>query len=95
MTFDEIERVLGLDVVNRVRSAVEGAYLTSRQVADPRAGEALEDLLIALLVATTISPSDVAAGQSRMSDCGRRMERLTEVTVDLFTSQACSSRATN
>jgi hypothetical protein len=63
MTFDQIERALGTDVVAGVQSAVVRAYIASRKTATRNGALALQELLIVLLSATIKPQKDLAAAQ--------------------------------
>ena len=56
MTMDEIERVLGADVVDRVQQALQQAYVVAHGKGTPDAVAALEDLVL-LLLAAVIEPA--------------------------------------
>jgi hypothetical protein len=80
VTFDEIISTLGAEVVQDVQEAVEAAYIASRASAEPYSGRALEDLLIALLVAVTVTPDTHAASGPRTANCVRRFQDLADET---------------
>lgn len=75
MNFEAIEAILGADAVRGVRKAVEAAFVSSRQVG-ANGPEALENLLLAMLVATVVTPSDYEFSESRIRDCCLRLEKL-------------------
>lgn len=79
MNFEAIEAILGVDAVRGVRRAVEVAFVSSRQVS-ANGPEALEDLLLAKLVATVVTPTDHEFSERRIRDCCLRLEKLAAET---------------
>ena len=64
MTLDEVERVLGEDVVQRVQNSVREAFVVARSGGSSSAQVALEELLIAMLAAV-IEPTKDADRATR------------------------------
>ena len=77
MEFAEIERRLGSNVVAGVQSAIERAYIASRQPNLAGGEEALEELLVAMLAAVLNPAKDVEVAKrcvGRLRDAVRQLK---------------------
>lgn len=83
MTFADIEQVLGAQNVKSVRDAVQAVYVAAQSSVDPMGARALEDLLIMMVVAVTVTPNQRVTSQARISDCTRRLQEVAAETLAL------------
>ena len=61
MTFEEIEQCLGLEIVADVQASIQRAFIASRQKAGENGEEAMEELLLAMLISVVQPQKDAAS----------------------------------
>jgi len=94
VTFDEIEQVLGGDVVGVVQAAIGAAYVTASSRMVHGDGQlALENLLIALLASVIAVSSRREQAVSRSLACARHLEDLVAATLAISTETATGTTA--
>lgn len=72
MTWDEIERTLGTEVIEVLRSSVRHAYVAAaRHPNTDTARTALDSLLMTLVAAVILKPEDADLRNARLEECCR------------------------
>lgn len=80
MTFEDIHRVLGRQIVERLCDEVRNAYVAAASGGSKEGPVALQDLLIAMLVSVTVTPTNRAISKAVTDDCCRRYQELADAT---------------